>query len=66
LAPHADSVDQVLSHDLLRGLKAAATLINKTKDVDVSNLSDDEWAQADELLTEIIGDAIRIRSRLNT
>jgi hypothetical protein len=58
-------VRRVLSHDLLRGLKAAATLIEKTKDVDVSNLSDQEFAQVDELLTGIIGDAIRIRSRLN-
>jgi len=58
-------VDWVLSHDLLRSLKAAATLIDKTKDVDVSDLTDDEFTQVDELLTQIIGDAIRIRSRLN-
>jgi hypothetical protein len=54
----------VLSHDLLRGLKSAATLIAKTKDVDVTNLTDDEHAEVDEVLTQIIGDAIRIRSRL--
>jgi hypothetical protein len=45
----------VLSHDLLRGLRAAATLIDKTKDVDVSNLTDDEFAEVDNVLTEIIG-----------
>ncbi|MFI5893784.1 hypothetical protein ACIA5D_27155 [Actinoplanes sp. NPDC051513] len=55
----------MLSHDLLRGLRAAATLIEKTKDVDVSSLSDDEFAQVDEVLSQIIGNAIRIRSRLN-
>jgi len=58
-------VDQTLSHDLLRGLKAAATLMEKTKDVDVSDLTDREFTQVDEVLTQIIGDAIRIRSRLN-
>jgi hypothetical protein len=58
-------VGRVLSHDLLRGLKAAATLIEKTKDVDASELTDDEFTKVDELLTQIIGDAIRIRSHLN-
>jgi hypothetical protein len=58
-------VDWVLSHGLLRSLKSAATLIDKTKDVDVSDFTDDEFTQVDELLTQIIGDAIRIRSRLN-
>jgi hypothetical protein len=65
VVPAAASVEKVLRHDLLRGLKAAATLIEKTKDVDVSDLTDDEFAQVDDLLTQIIGDAIRIRSRLN-
>ncbi|MFF5293035.1 hypothetical protein [Paractinoplanes globisporus] len=55
----------MLSHDLLRGLKPAATLIEKTKDVDVANLTDEEFAQVDDTLTQIIGDDIRIRSRLN-
>ena len=55
----------VLSHDLLRGLRAAAKLIEKTKDVDVSNLTDDEFGEVDKVLTEIIGNAIRIRSRLS-
>jgi hypothetical protein len=58
-------VDEVLTHDLLRGLRAAATLIDKTKDVDVSNLTEDEFAQVDDVLTQIIGNAIHIRSRLN-
>jgi hypothetical protein len=55
----------VLSHDLLRGLRAAATLIEKTRDVDVSDLTDDEHIAVDAVLTRIIQDAIRIRSRLN-
>ena len=59
------SVDQVLRHDLLRGLRAAATLIEKTRDVDVSDLTDDEHTEVDAVLTRIIQDAIRIRSRLN-
>jgi hypothetical protein len=55
----------VLSHHLLRGLRAAATLIEKTKDVDVSDVTDDEHIEVDAVLTRIIQDAIRIRSRLN-
>jgi hypothetical protein len=55
----------VLSHELLRSLRAAATLIGKTRDVEVSDLTDDEQVKVDNLLTQIIGDAIRIRTRLN-
>ena len=55
----------MLRHDLLRGLRAAATLIEKTRDVEVSDLTDDEYTEVDAVLTRIIQDAIRIRSRLN-
>jgi hypothetical protein len=58
-------VDDVLDHQLLPALRSAATLIEKTRDADVSDLTDDEFSQVDELLTTIIGHAIRIRSRLN-
>ena len=58
------SVDHVLRHELLRGLRAAAKLIEKTREVDASDLTDDEHAEVDEVLTRIIQDAIRIRSRL--
>jgi hypothetical protein len=58
------SVDRVLRHDLLRSLRAAATLIEKTRDVDVSGLTDDEYFEVDAVLTQIIQNAIRIRSRL--
>jgi hypothetical protein len=58
------SVDRVLRHDLLRSLRAAATLIEKTREVDVSGLTDDEYSEVDAVLTQIIQNAIRIRSRL--
>ena len=50
---------------MLRDLGAAARLIAGAKDTDVSDLADDEHATVDDVLTEIIEDAIRIRSRLN-
>jgi hypothetical protein len=59
------SVDHVLSHELVRGLRAAATLVEKMRDVDVSGLTDDEHIAIDAVLTTIIQDAIRIRSRLS-
>lgn len=55
----------MLSHELVRGLRAAAKLIEKMRDVDVSDLTDDEHIAIDAVLTTIIQDAIRIRSRLN-
>jgi hypothetical protein len=55
----------VLSHELVRGLRASATLIEKMTAVDVSDLTDDERVTIDTVLTTIIQDAIRIRSRLS-
>jgi len=55
----------VLSHELVRGVRAAAKLIEKMRDVDVSDLTDDEHIAVDAVLTTIIQDAIRIRSRLD-
>jgi hypothetical protein len=57
-------VTGVLDHQLLRNLRAAATFLANAKDVDVSTLTDDEHTTVDDLLSQIIGDAIRIRSRL--
>ena len=54
-----------LPHDLLRSLRAAAKLVEKARDFDVSDLTDDEHTEVDAVLSQIIGDAIRIRSRLN-
>jgi hypothetical protein len=48
------SVDHVLRHELVRGLRAAATLIEKMRDVDVSGLTDDEHIAIDAVLTTII------------
>jgi hypothetical protein len=50
---------------MLRNLRAAAKLVNGARETDVSDLADDEHATIDEVLTQIIQDAIRIRSRLN-
>jgi len=55
----------VLSHELVRGLRAAATLIERMTTVDASSLTDDERITIDAVLTTIIQDAIRIRSRLS-
>ncbi|MFI6079201.1 hypothetical protein ACIA5C_47645 [Actinoplanes sp. NPDC051343] len=49
----------MLDHQLLRALKSAATLIEKTRDADVSDLTDDEFGQVDDLLTTII-EAFRV------
>jgi hypothetical protein len=55
----------VLDHAMLRNLRGSARLIAGAKEADVSDLADDEHATIDEVLTQIIQDAIRIRSRLN-
>jgi hypothetical protein len=59
------SVGDVLDHALLRNLRAAAKLIAGAKEADVSDLREDEHTTVDDVLTQIIQDAIRIRSRLN-
>jgi hypothetical protein len=59
------SVGDVLDHAMLRNLRAAAKLIAGAKETNVSDLADDEHTTVDEVLTQIIQDAIRIRSRLN-
>lgn len=50
---------------MLRNLRAAAKLVTGARETDVSDLADDEHTAVDEVLTRIIQDAIRIRSRLN-
>ena len=50
---------------MLRNLRAAAKLIAGARETDVSDLEDDEHTMVDDALTQIIQDAIRIRSRLN-
>lgn len=55
----------MLDHQMLRNLRSAASLLASARDTDVSDLTDEEHAKVDEVLSQIIGDAIRIRSRLN-
>ncbi|HEX5204763.1 hypothetical protein ACFQS1_06265 [Paractinoplanes rhizophilus] len=55
----------MLDHQMLRNLRSAAGLIARARKVDVSDLTDDEHAEVDEVLTQLIGDAMRIRARLN-
>jgi hypothetical protein len=55
----------VLDHAMLRNLRAAAKLIAGARETDVSDLADDEHAAVDDVLTRVIQDAIRIRSRLD-
>jgi hypothetical protein len=50
---------------MLRNLRAAAKLVAGARETDVSDLVDDEHTTVDGVLTQIIQDAIRIRSRLN-
>ena len=50
---------------MLRNLRSAARLVAGAKETDVSDLADDEHTAVDDILTQIIQDAIRIRSRLD-
>jgi hypothetical protein len=50
---------------MLRNLRSAAKLIARATETDVSDLADHEHTTVDDVLTQIIHDAIRIRSRLN-
>jgi hypothetical protein len=55
----------MLDHAMLRNLRSAATLIARARESDVSDLADDEHTTVDDVLTQIIQDAIRVRSHLN-
>jgi hypothetical protein len=46
----------MLDHQMLRNLRSAASLVANAREVDVSNLTDDEHAKVDELLSQIVGD----------
>ena len=56
----------MLDHELLRGLRSAARVVAALREVDVANLPENQYTEVDERLTQIISDAIRIRSRLTS
>ena len=48
----------MLDHQVLRNLRSAASLVASAREADVSDLTDEEHTKVDEILSQLIGDAI--------